>query len=164
MTKYEIVTDQFEMKLGTCRDSRSLTSRDVFDEGWALDGSCPRTVASYEDRDAALAAFRTDWADYGSTDAQRSYYGGWLLTGRIARLVVNEYDDDGEFDQGGDVIEFSAEPYLAPGTYHVRSGWADQWPGTDDELDDDALRDLARQQGGDAYDALSRLMTMVEVE
>lgn len=113
MKKYEIFTDRFELRLGRCSDSRSLTAGDVFGEYRMEDANAPTRVARFASEAEALAAFDAEYKTYGRTHACRGV-ASWLLTGDVAYLEVNEYDDDDEFDQGGDVIAFSAEAYEAP--------------------------------------------------
>ena len=72
----------------------------------------PELRESFDSESEAVAFFRKHYADYGRT---RLEHGStqYLLCGDLAWIERNEYDEDGEFDQGGDVVELSAEPYLA---------------------------------------------------
>ena len=110
MKKYEIMTDNFELRLGRTDDARELTAADVFTEYQEEDANAPALVESFDNIDEARAAFRAHYANYGSTRAVRGE-AGWLLLGQVAFLIENEYDEDGDYDQGGDIWEYSAEPY-----------------------------------------------------
>lgn len=114
MKKYEIMTDNFELRLGRTDDARELTAADVFTEYQDEDANAPVLVESYDNIDEARAAFRAHYANYGSTRAVRGV-AGWLLLGQVAFLIENEYDEDGDYDQGGDIWEYSAEPYSKAG-------------------------------------------------
>lgn len=110
MKKYEIYTDHFELRLGRTRDARSLTPGEVFDEYRAKDANDPHLEASFDTEEAALAEFAANYANRGNTNAVRGVV-GWLLCGDVSYIEINEYDEDGEYDYGGDILAFSAEGY-----------------------------------------------------
>ena len=110
MKKYEIFTDHFELRLGRTRDARSLTPDEVFDEYRMEDANAPHLEASFDTEEEAMAEFRATYAKWGCTNAVRGVV-GWLLCGDVAFIEINEYNEDGEYDQGGDVLAFSAEGY-----------------------------------------------------
>ena len=119
MTKFEIRTDAFEFRMGT-KQSRisSMSASEIMDTYFSGDtritsnSNDPAARESFDNEDIARAFFRKHYASYGRTRLERGST-EWLLRGKIAWLEQNEYDEDGEFDQGGGVLEFSAEPYNA---------------------------------------------------
>lgn len=109
--KYEIRTDRFEFRFGTYKDSiPAATADQIWD--WYNQESVqdPEIRASFDTLEAAQEEFRKSWADYGTTRPQKGQT-WWLLTGELAWIERNEYDEDGEFDQGGDVYDVSAQGY-----------------------------------------------------
>ena len=109
MTKYEIMTDNFELRLGAANRVREMSADEVLCEYQDQTANAPTLVESYDSLDEARAAFRT-YANYGSTRLERGVT-GCLLVGQLALLVENEYDEDGNFDQGGNVIDSAVGPY-----------------------------------------------------
>lgn len=110
MKKYEIFTDHFELRLGRTRDARSLTPGEVFDEYRMEDANAPHLEASFNTAEEAMAEFNANYANRKNTDPVRGVV-GWLLYGNVAFIEINEYDEDGEYDQSGDVLAFSAGGY-----------------------------------------------------
>ena len=108
MTKYEIFTDRFEFRAGA--RLQNWTSGEVFDEYQAGTANCPKLECSFDRLEDAVAEFEKNYKDSGRTWAEATNV-HWLLIGEVAFLEENEYDDDGDFVQGGDIIDFSAEPY-----------------------------------------------------
>lgn len=112
MTKYEIKTDRFEFRFGKSKDSvPAMSAGEIFDEYLNLDGNCPELKASYDTLEDARAAFVKHYANYGTTYAQASNV-FWLLLGDVAWIEENEYNEYGEFEQGSDIHDFSAEAYV----------------------------------------------------
>lgn len=113
-TKYEIATDHFEFRMADCLVP--LTDAEIMNTYFSCDTRVtsnsldPVYHESFENEDEAVEYFRRHYGDYGITKLQKSNV-GYLLTGRIAWLEANEYDEFDEFFQGGDVIVFSAERF-----------------------------------------------------
>ena len=114
MTKYEIKTDSFEFS--NSRESwPSQTADDIIDLYHSpYEYNSPKLEASFESLDEAKAEFESNYRNYGSTREVVGWAGMHLLIGEIAFLEKNAYDEDGEFDQGGDWIAWSVEPYSNP--------------------------------------------------
>lgn len=112
MTKYEVFTDTFEFRFGTYKGSiPSMTGSDVWMEYNYRANNDPFLAGSFDTLEEALAFFRHYYADYGETHAEKGNV-FWLLRGRVAWIDRNEYDEDGNFVDGGDLYERSAEPYV----------------------------------------------------
>lgn len=117
MTKYEIYTDSFEFRMGT-RESNipSMSADEIFDTYMSCDTRItsnsldPEMRESFEDESEAVAFFNAHYANYGRTSLEHGN-SEYLLRGEIAWVERNEYDEDGEFDQGGDVVAISAEAF-----------------------------------------------------
>lgn len=108
MRKYEIKRDTFEFRFGTYKDSiPSMTSKEVFDYYLSGEANDAEIIGRYDTESDALDAFSDDygttWAEKGNTF--------WLLRGSVEFVEINEYDEDGEFDNGGDIVAYSAEGY-----------------------------------------------------
>ena len=111
MKKYEIYTDSFEFRFGKYKGSiPSMSMSDVWMEYNCQSANTPVLVASFENLEEALDFFRENYAGYGRTWAEKGNV-WWLLRGEVAWLDANEYDEDGYFDQGGDLYEYSTESY-----------------------------------------------------
>ena len=111
MTKYEILTGSFELRFGTSRDTiPAMSAAEIFSDYQNLPAKCPEIKASFETINEAREEFSAHYKNFGTTYAQA---GGafWLLMGEVAWIEENEYDEDGEFDQGGVVHDFSAAGY-----------------------------------------------------
>lgn len=117
MTKFEIKTDSFEFRFGRSRESVPAMSADeIFDTYLSCDDRItsnsldPVLEASFDSLEEAKSEFAKNYANYGCT---RLEHGSvlWLLCGELAWIESNEYDDDGEFDQGGETFAVSAEAY-----------------------------------------------------
>ena len=119
VTRYEIKTDSFEFRMGSRRSAiPSMSAAEIMDTYLSCDtritsnGLDPDLRASFDSVAEAVKFFRVNYANYGSTRLERGSI-GYLLRGEIAWIEQNDYDANGEFDQGGDVVEFAAEPYTA---------------------------------------------------
>lgn len=111
MTKFEIRTDAFEFRFGTSKDSiPSMTADEVFDEYLSGNANDPVIEASFDTIEEADAEFQKHYSNYGSTSAVKGF-SFWLLRGELAWIEENEYDEDGDFDQGGAVLAVSAFGY-----------------------------------------------------
>lgn len=143
MKKFEIMTDRFEVRFST--PPKSQSAQDV----WELYESTlneAKLEASFDTLEEAKAEFQKRWANHGSTRMEKGYAYGWLLLGDVAYIVENEYDEDGEFDHGGDVWEYSAAPYSDGTRYSVKPEFIDRW--TNEAVDElivtaDEIADLA---------------------
>ena len=141
MTKFEIMTDHFEFRFGKSRDSIPAFSADeIFAMYFEQDSTCPTREESFDALEDAQREFAAHYSDYGMT---RSDHGNvfWLLTGRLAWIEENTYDEDGEFDQGGDVSDYSAEGYSPDEPAVVNSEGKtyddDEWDAVVELMDDD---------------------------
>ena len=117
MTKFEIKTDSFEFRMGTRRSAiPSMSADEIMDTYFSCDDRItsnsldPEQRESFCDENEAREFFKANYGNYGRTSLEHGNT-QYLLRGEIAWIEENEYDEDGEFDQGGAVIEFSAEPY-----------------------------------------------------
>lgn len=107
MTKFEIMTDTFEL-----RPVRDMSAGEVFDSYMNSCLMAEKREASFDTIEEAQAEFAKNYSNYGRTHVE-SGSAGRFLWGRVAWIAENEYDEDGEFDQGGDVWAFSAQPYIS---------------------------------------------------
>ena len=117
MKKYEIYTDTFEFRFGRYEDSiPEMSGYEIFqtylscDTGITTNSLDPHLEASFDTLEEARAEWEKNYKNYGRTWAEKGN-ALWLLRGDIAYLEGNEYTEEGDFDQGGDVYECSAEPY-----------------------------------------------------
>lgn len=110
--KYEIWTDRFEIRIGRTEDARTMTEREVFDEYLAEDANNPHLAGTFDTQEEAEEHFKRYFANYGTSRAVRGT-AGWLLVGQVAYLQADEYDEDGEYIQGGDILMTSSEAYEA---------------------------------------------------
>ena len=111
MTKYEIRTDRFEFRFVKFKDSiPAATADEIF--AWYMEESAadPTVQASFDTLEEAREEFKKHYADYGTTRAEKSMV-WWLIVGDLAWIEGNEYDDDGEFIQGGECYDVSVAPY-----------------------------------------------------
>lgn len=120
MKKYEIYTDDFQFHFGRGRDSiPAMTGDEILDTYLSCDDRItanirdPRREASFDSLEDALAEWEKNYKNYGSSSAAKSG-AVWQLMGRLAYLEANEYDEDGEFDQGGEIYVSSAGNYIKP--------------------------------------------------
>ena len=112
MTKFEIRTDSFQFRFGTYRDSiPEMTAQEVFDEYLTGSANDPEWKESFDTLEEARECFRRYYANYGSAYAEKGNT-FWILRGDVAWIEENEYDEDGEFDQGGEIYDLSAAPYV----------------------------------------------------
>lgn len=110
MTRYEIYTDRFEFS--SANSWASMTPDDIMDL-YCLSPTCPHLEAGFDSLAEAKAAFDSGYRDYPSTRQNKGWAGTWLLNGTIAYLEENEYDEDGDLDQGS-ILEWAVEPYTDP--------------------------------------------------
>ena len=111
MKKYEIKTDSFQFRFGTSRSSiPAMDAGEVFDAYLQGSANEPDRETSFDTLAEAQEVFKRDYASYGSTYAEKSNV-FWILRGDVAWIEENDYDENGEFDQGGTVADFSAEGY-----------------------------------------------------
>lgn len=112
MKKYEIIKDRFEFRLSRPAHSNTRTAADIFDEYLVgSDDNGREVLGVYDTADAALEDFRQHYGRMAYTSASD----GWacrLLVGEIVFVEINEYDENGEFDQGGDVMDYAAQPWI----------------------------------------------------
>ena len=106
MIKYTVYTDSFEIRLRT--KEATLSAGDVFTAYMEQGDHSPRPVAVFDTEEQAVAAMKKALV---RTDCDSSFYGGYLLTGVLAYVEQAEYDEDGEFIQGGDICEYAAKGY-----------------------------------------------------
>lgn len=110
-TRFEIRTDSFEFRFGTSKNSvPAMTADEVFDAYQMDSANDPTLESSFDTLEEAQAEFSKHFSTYGSTYAEKGFT-FWLLRGRVAWIEENEYDEDGEFDQGGCTYDVSAEAY-----------------------------------------------------
>ena len=110
-TRFEIKTDNFEFRFGTSADSiPAMTADEVFNEYLSGGANDPTLEVSFDTSEEAKAEFNRNYANYGRAHAERGYT-FYLLRGEVAWIEENEYDEDGEFVQGGITYDFSAESY-----------------------------------------------------
>ena len=114
MTKYEIRTDHFEFRLAD--RVVAFTGSEIMDTYFSCDTRITSNILdpafreSFTEEEEAVQFFPAHYDNYGGTRLQKSNV-GYLLTGEIAWLEENDYDEEGEFDCGGGVIIFSAEDF-----------------------------------------------------
>lgn len=117
MEKFEIMTDNFEFRFGRSLDSiPAMSAAEIFDTYLSCDTTItsnsldPTRRASFDTLEEAQAEFSRNYANYGRTSPERGSL-WWLLVGDLAWIERNEYDEDGEFDQGGETYALSAAAY-----------------------------------------------------
>lgn len=112
MTRFEIRTDRFEFSFKRYKASiPAATPDEIWDWYQQESANDPKLRASFDTLEEAQAVFRDQYASYGSTRAERAFGNTWLLVGDLAWIEENSYTEDGDFDQGGDVYDVSAEGY-----------------------------------------------------
>lgn len=116
MKKFEIFTDDFEFRFGSrLADIPAMTDREILDTYLSCDTRVtsnsldPHLEGQYDSLEAALAA----WEEFAASGSTHAESGGavWLLRGDLAYLQEAEYDEDGDFVQGGDILRHSCEAY-----------------------------------------------------
>lgn len=117
MKKYEIYTDSFEFRFGKYKDSiPAMTGCEILQTYLSCDTRItsnfldPHLEASFDTLEEALAEWEKNYSNYSSTSAEKGNV-LWMLRGELAYLEANDYTEDGDFDQGGDLYVFSAEAY-----------------------------------------------------
>ena len=158
MKKYEIWTVSFDVRLGN-RKGEEWTEYELVREFCSQD-SDPQRRTSYTTEEEAREAFAAHWADYGSTRLFSAFSGGYYLSCKIAYLEPAEYDEDGDYIEGGDWVMESVEPYV-PALRDVDLGRAsnsllarlvneaEQW---DEDGVEDVLEELADRAGRNLED------------
>lgn len=118
MRKYAIYTDSFEFRFGKYKDSiPAMTGYEILQTYLSCDTRItsnsldPHLGASFDTLEEARAEWEKNYKNYGYTSAQKGSI-LWLLCGDLAYLEANDYTEDGDFDQGGELYEFSAEAYV----------------------------------------------------
>ncbi len=111
MTKYEICTNDFQIRCGTAKSSiPSYTDWELFDASNTNDCYASEVQAAFDTEAEAREFFSKNYKDYGRTWAEKGTT-FWILRGRLAWIEISVYYDDGEFDYSDGVIALSAEPY-----------------------------------------------------
>lgn len=109
MKKFEICTDHFEIRTNGLKN---LSAKDIFDlyrSGSVLE---EHIEESFDTLEEARSAFDKTYSKWARTSFNRSSVS--LLSCDVVFIVENNYDDEtGDFDFGGDVWEYAAEPYSA---------------------------------------------------
>lgn len=112
MSKYEIKTDDFEFRFGIAKDSiPEMSAQEVFEAYQMESANDPTLESSFDTLEEAREEFCKNYSGYGTTYAEKGFT-FWLLRGKVAWIEENEYDEDGEFDQGGVTYDVSAEGYI----------------------------------------------------
>lgn len=118
MTRYDIVTDHFEISLNDRRTAayhahirHGLTADEILTLCTQADNG-QHVIESYSELDAARFALERTWKPKASTRLQRSFAGIPLLVGDYYAIEENDYDDDGEWVGGGDIWDYAMEPYV----------------------------------------------------
>lgn len=116
---FGIRTDHFELRMGSRRDRiPSMSAEEILDTHLSCDDRItsnsidPTIEASFDTLEEARAEFALNYERYGCTDLRRASC-GYILTGRLAWIEENQYDENGDFDQGGETYDLSAQPYEA---------------------------------------------------
>ena len=108
---YEITKDRFEHRLGS-RTQVNLSESEIYDIATSPD-RCEEVLERYESEAEARKAFEF-YRTHASTRLERGYI-GWLLTGEVYSLEINEYwvAEDGEEDFSQQLgCDSWAEPYI----------------------------------------------------
>ena len=111
MKKFEIMTDNFEFSFFGKQSVPACTPEDILEWYWQGTSNEPQLKASFESLEEARAEFEKYYATYGKTRLVPWTGKQYLLTGELAWIEENEYDDDGEFVYGLDIDDYSAEGY-----------------------------------------------------
>lgn len=111
MKKYEIMTDSAEiLRSKSIRSFPAMSAGEVFDTYRSLTVQEPRCEGSYDTLEEANAVWQALYAKSGRTYAQAGNPFAVMIA-EVAWIEENEYDDDGEYDQGGNVWRWSADGY-----------------------------------------------------
>lgn len=106
MTKYEVKEGRFEIK---AKGISELTADEVFQTYEQQRDNNPMLIGSYDSIEKAGETFKEE--TFRAITMAEQGFTFPLIVGTVVWLEQNEYDEDGEFLYGGDVIEFFAEPY-----------------------------------------------------
>lgn len=99
MTKYEIVGIRDEWKCNSATEAKSYRPGDT-----ATGEGVRFYLESFETKAEALEALKKYKNTY---DLRPAWGGGWYFLVEEYLVEENEYDEDGEFDQGGDIWEIA---------------------------------------------------------
>lgn len=107
MTKYDLYTERFEF-----RTERGLewTTQDIIDAYDREGNRFPTLIAQADTLEEIIPLFEKE-SRGARTDEVQGYCNRVFLTGEMYWVEENEYDDDGEFDQGGGWIKYRVIPY-----------------------------------------------------
>lgn len=106
MTKYEVKADRFEIRANGISE---LTAQEIFELYESGTANSPTLLNSCDSMESAQSIFEEE--KYRATTRAEHGFIFPLIVGTIVWIEQNEYDEDGEFLYGGDIIEFFAEPY-----------------------------------------------------
>lgn len=106
MKKYEIIRDTFEARGNFSR--YGLTADDVSDLNRERREYCPEIQESYDDLDAARAAFEAIYKGLASTHQERGSAGGYADI-VFYELLETVYDEDGDLE-GFEIIDEAFAP------------------------------------------------------
>ena len=111
--RFEIKRDRFEIDFLGIKRAESLpeyTADEILAEVLHGDGSGAEILASFDNEEEARAEFAAHYANAGRTRATALSI-GLAIVGDVFWIERNEYTDDGDFDFGGDVLDYSAEAF-----------------------------------------------------
>lgn len=111
MKKYEIMTDTAEiLRSKSIQSFPAMSADEIFDAYRSLTSQAPHREGSYDTLEEADAVWQALYAKSPRTYAQAGSPFAVLIA-EVAWIEENEYDEDGEFDQGGIVCRRSAEAW-----------------------------------------------------
>lgn len=111
--RYEIKRDRFEIDFLGIKRAASLpeySADEILAEVIHGDGSGAEILASFDSEAEARAEFAAHYANAGRTSATALSV-GWAIVGEAYWIERNAYTEDGDFDVGGDVLDYSAEAF-----------------------------------------------------
>lgn len=106
MIKYELYTDTFEFRT---RKGQEWQSDDIFDAYITQGDLYPTRVAQADNLEDIAALFEDE--KLKCTTYEQAYTTGWLIRGVLCYIEIAEYDEDGEYIQGGDIVKFCVVPF-----------------------------------------------------
>lgn len=110
MTKFEIKKSSFEFRFSRRNPPPALSSKEIADMFFGSYDYDPETIASFDSKEEAVKAFEGEKVS-ASTYLSEGWANSLLICGTIVWMEENTYDEDGEFDQGGDVWCIATEAY-----------------------------------------------------
>lgn len=112
MTKFETKKSSFEFRFSRRNPPPAMSEKEIADMFFS---SCydAETVAEFDSKEEAVKAFEEN-KHLSSTYLSEGWANALLVCGTIVWMEENTYDEDGEFDQGGDVWCIAAEAYEPP--------------------------------------------------